>query len=353
MKQIICTIDYELFFGEKEGSVNSCMIKPTELLADIVGTYDSNMTVFWDILHYWKLKKFEAVFPQVKEDAGRIEEQIIKLANLGHDIQLHLHPHWLNTNYDGRKWQFNLEDYRLHCLTQSNNKENIKSIAGCVREGKELIEKIIQKSIYNSQVNTFRAGGYCIQPFDQLSDVFRENGIFIDSSACFGIKLINGQHSYDFTGIPQKLKYRFNNDINIEDPEGMFIEFPIGSIRVSGYKILYWAFLRRAKYKNLRSFSESYNTEKTANKMTHKRVTVSHAITKSLKIIKGPNYIMLTPDNFFREKFDYLIKNAPDGSVMILHPKYLNQQTIDLLEKHLKVGDIRFCSIKEKMANNE
>ncbi|TAL63091.1 MAG: hypothetical protein EPN88_12665, partial [Bacteroidetes bacterium] len=167
MKEIILTIDYELFFGEKVGSVDSCMITPTELLADLLAKYDSRMTVFWDILHYWKLRELSNNYAILTEDAQKIREQILKLAEANHDIQLHLHPHWINTTFNGQDWQFNLDGYRLHDLSQENNPQDINSIAGCVKIGKNLIEETIKSVNPYHKVNTFRAGGYCIQPFDK------------------------------------------------------------------------------------------------------------------------------------------------------------------------------------------
>ena len=95
MKKIILTIDYELFLGPKTGNVKDCMIEPTEKLASIIEKNGSRMTVFWDILHYYQLLQLENRYPELKQDKLLIEKQILDLSRRGHDIQLHLHPHWL------------------------------------------------------------------------------------------------------------------------------------------------------------------------------------------------------------------------------------------------------------------
>jgi len=352
LKEIILTIDYELFFGEKDGSVDSCMIYPTELLADLLAKYDSRMTVFWDILHYWKLRELGGVYSILSLEANKIKVQIQKLAETNHDIQLHLHPHWINTSFDGQEWQFNLAGYRLHNLSQKNTPEDISTISGCVKIGKNLIEETINKINPDHKVNTFRAGGYCIQPFDKLSQVFCNNGIVIDSSICYGFKLDKGPHSYDFTRVPQKNYYRFDRDINVENPEGRFIEFPIGSIKVSSFHVLWWAFLRRLKYKNLKTLVEIKSDSSHEQKENAKKSDISKTVGRGLNIILKENYIMLTTDNSFREKLNYLIKQACDGSVIILHPKYLNLHTLELLENYLKSGHIRFISLHDKIKQN-
>jgi len=351
-KQLILTIDYELFFGEKDGTVNTCMIEPTKLLAALLLKYDSRMTVFWDVLHYWKLNKLNVQYSDLAADAIKIENQIKKLAEAHHDIQLHLHPHWINTTFDGRDWQFSLNGYRLHSLSQKNSTDEINSISGCVKIGKRLIEETLNSIDPYHKVNSFRAGGYCIQPFDSLSSSFYSNGIHIDSSVCYGFKLDKGQHSYDFTSVPHKNYYRFDDEVNIESQDGRFIEFPIGSIKVSSFHVLWWAFIRRLKYRNLKTLGEINSSERHEKRKNSNISDLSKIVRKGLKIILNDNYIMLTPDNFFKEKFNYLVKHANEGSVMILHPKYLNYHTLGLLENHLKNDYIRFISLHDRIEQN-
>ena len=66
MKKIVLTIDYELFLGEKTGNVKNCMIEPTEKLASILEKNSSRMTVFWDILHYYRLLELEKSFSELR-----------------------------------------------------------------------------------------------------------------------------------------------------------------------------------------------------------------------------------------------------------------------------------------------
>ena len=142
MKQIILSIDYELFLGKDTGSVKSCMIEPTEKLAKYLSVNRSKMTVFWDILHFYKLQELENKFPELKKDRIAIQNQIVSLAEQGHDIQLHLHPHWLDANFLDGKWEFTYERFKLHSLTDSNKTDDINSILGCITIAKNLMEKV-------------------------------------------------------------------------------------------------------------------------------------------------------------------------------------------------------------------
>ena len=46
--KIAFTWDYEMFFGHKSGSVNRCMIEPTNRLLEISRRYNSKFTFFVD-----------------------------------------------------------------------------------------------------------------------------------------------------------------------------------------------------------------------------------------------------------------------------------------------------------------
>src|ERR1035437_8742803 len=125
MKEIILTIDYELFLGEKTGTVKKCMIEPTAKLISFLKKNNSKMTVFWDILHYYLLLQYEKNFPELKDDRLLIEKQILDLAKNGHDIQLHLHPHWLDAQYENGRWIFQYGRFRLNKLKNEDKKDDI------------------------------------------------------------------------------------------------------------------------------------------------------------------------------------------------------------------------------------
>ena len=93
MNNIVLTLDYELFLGEKSGTVENCMIKPMNQLMNLCQKYHSTMTIFWDVMHYQKIIENLGRYPELQEDKLLIEAQIQALVKEGHDVQLHLHPH--------------------------------------------------------------------------------------------------------------------------------------------------------------------------------------------------------------------------------------------------------------------
>ena len=110
---IYITLDYELYFGEKHGTVYKCIIFPTNELIKIAEKYNVRFTFFIDAGFLLKLDEFRSKYPTLEEDYKAVTEQIKYLSETGHDIQLHIHPHWEDSYYNGLNWIFDLKRYKL------------------------------------------------------------------------------------------------------------------------------------------------------------------------------------------------------------------------------------------------
>ena len=152
--RIFLTFDYELFFGNKTGSVEKCMLEPTNKLIQLAEKYNARFTFFVDVLYLMKLKEY-SVIDKLNTEYKAIFAQLKTLIHQGHDIQLHLHTHWVNATYES-EWKLDYANYRIHNFS-----------------GEE-IEKIVQTSvsflgdITLQKVFAFRAGGWCLQPFEEM-----------------------------------------------------------------------------------------------------------------------------------------------------------------------------------------
>ncbi len=360
MKKLILTIDYELFLGEKTGTVRKCMIEPTEKLSLILEKNDSKMTVFWDVLHYYRLLELEKDYSVLMKRRILIEEQILDLVKRGHDIQLHLHPHWLDANYENSKWNFKYDRFKLHTLSNEKRKNDINTITGCIAITKKLIEDLIRKEMPNYKVTTFRAGGYLIEPFEILRDALVENGIKIDSSVCPDLFNDHGIFSFDFRNYPNELKYNFEYSLKNNLKTGGFTEIPITTLRVPTFYNIIFKFIRKIKYSNLENERQGTgvgnirdDTDETENG-TEENSGIGEYF-KPLKInyfkrllsLRHPSIEQLTTDSNFKEKYSYLFRKAPQYATMILHPKLLNKHTLSVLDNYVSANKIRFISIQD------
>ena len=317
------------------------MIEPTKELARILAKNNSKMTIFWDILHYYKLLENKERFTEMSLDVSMLEDQILSLIQRGHEVQLHLHPHWLDAKYDDKGWHFDYSRFKLQNLSENFDKNDINTIIGCISVSKRLMESIIRKVKPDYQVTSFRAGGYLVQPFSKLKEALLSENIRIDSSVCSGLKNNNGIFSYDFKNYPHKLNYLFSDDPGCIVENGIFTEFPIKTLKISTLYKVYFILLRHLKYRNLelgRKGTGSGDSTKYSKK---------NVFTKIIGSLTTSQRMMLTTDSSFKEKFDFIFKRADDYSVMILHTKLLNHHTLALLDELINANKVQFLGLSD------
>ena len=75
MKPLLLSVDYELFFGDDAGTVENCMIRPLNHLMEILEPSGSKMTVFIDVMHYYRLKELEREVPDLRFDRELIDKR--------------------------------------------------------------------------------------------------------------------------------------------------------------------------------------------------------------------------------------------------------------------------------------
>ena len=220
---IYITLDYELYFGEKHGTVYKCIIFPTNELIKIAEKYNVRFTFFIDAGFLLKLDEFRSKYPTLEEDYKAVTEQIKYLSETGHDIQLHIHPHWEDSYYNGLNWIFDLKRYKLVDF----NEIEIEDI---VAKYKKVLTDLTGKKIF-----AYRAGGWCLQPFGKLKSAFIKNEISFDSSVFKNGFYTSNHYSYDFRSAPDKDLYRFEEEPEIENTIGYFTELPISAIKNSPF----------------------------------------------------------------------------------------------------------------------
>ena len=57
MNQLLLTFDYELFLGGKSGTVNNCLIKPTDLILKLLKKNNLSSIFFVDTIYLYRLKE--------------------------------------------------------------------------------------------------------------------------------------------------------------------------------------------------------------------------------------------------------------------------------------------------------
>jgi len=338
MKNLVLTVDYELFFGRDPGTVENCMIRPTRRLAEVVKEFGCKMTIFWDIMHFYRLKELEVEVNELRFDRQIIEKQIRWLVSEGHDVQMSIYPHWLDATWKNNRWNFSYNRFSLHRLWDEADADNVQTILGCITKGKALMEEICQLEDSNYKVRAFRAGGYRVEPFDRIAEALYANNIIVDSSAAFGMKSRTTISPFDFTKLPKYMQYRFDDTLLRHNPEGRFWEFTKETIRIPLFIRFLFYFWRNFFYTGKGRFGDG-------KKLGFTRKEQSGHLWSKI----GARYFRLTPEEMDPIRWKYLHSKARSNALVVLHSKNMSPFTIQMLHQSLVNGEFRFISLLERL----
>lgn len=317
---VMLTLDYEVFFGSKSGSVQKTLIEPTDALFAAASRVDARLVFFVDAGFLVRLR--ERTDDEARQSYSAIRRQLDKMLEAGHEIQLHIHPHWEDSNWDGKKWQVNTSRYRLHDHSPS-------AIRSIVKSYKHELDVIAGAE----NIFAYRAGGWVIQPFDSIREALWDSGIWLDSTVYAGGLETSETHSYDFRGAPLISRWRFENDPLVPAPTGRFLEVPIASYRLP--PSFYWRLAWVKKFGSARhkSFGDGSAIPLGKNDLAAKLFRSTYSV------VSMDGYKASFIKNAFR---DYQQKRLEDF-VIIGHPKALSRYSIAELGHTLsKMDNVEF-----------
>ena len=332
---IYITLDYELFFGES-GSVENCMINPTKEILEVANRYDVKLNFFVDSGYLLALEKQKNEFQNLQKDYSLIVDQLRHLSKMGHGIELHIHPHWEDSFYDGSKWVFNLSRYKISSFDQDQ-------IVRIVDSHVDILDRIIGK-----RPVAYRAGGWSAQPFDKIQGALIKNNILIDSSVFPKGKHKSKNQYYNYSMVPRfTTNYNFDKDITLQDDKGIFTEIPISSFKVKPWFFWNFAFIKLFKNPKHQPYGDGF-----AIKMPKMEM---------MRLLFLPSYTVVSIDGFkaslIEKAFNLYYKHTTvnDNFVLIGHPKAFTPYSINKVEnfikKHFKTHTFAtFESIKNKNA---
>jgi hypothetical protein len=314
MKKILLTFDYELYFGANSGTQENSIIKPTERIRRVLAKYQIKGTFFVDAGYLLRLESYQTQYTTLRQDYKSLVNQIQLLALEGHEIQLHIHPHWEDSYYDGQKWVMDTSRYKLHDFSQ----EEVDDI---VQRYKGVLTNLIDNKIF-----VFRAGGWCIQPFSHLKESLKKHGIYVDSTVYQGGKNESVTHYFDFTNAPQMSKWQFEDDPLQADKKGFFTEIPIASYKLSPW--FFWKFL----------YLKKFGGEK--HQVFGDGMAAGGSIFDKLRMLTQMTHSVVSMDgyksSFLMDAYQAFLKDKErDNFVLIGHPKAMSPYSLKQLEQFI------------------
>ena len=319
-KEVLLTFDYELFLGAKSGTVENCLIKPTQLVLEILKTYQAKSVFFIDTLYLCRLEKENSA--QCKSDLNLIYKQLETIVDQGHTIGIHIHPHWLDAKFNNQLNNWNGENKTRFALSNLSIEEINDVVSNSVR--------ILKPFLETNHDLTYRAGGFYCQPFSLFAPVLLNHRILIDFSIMRDYQSTGYQnlYSFDFTNPPSKFIYRFKDDPLLIDNAGPFTEISVNSFQLQGIsKIRNSIYYRRNKDKS--TFKRMGDGTGSGNIIAHKNKSLLNKYlisdqTFSIELLNKEMARAYT--NFFHDNtFIHFVS----------HPKLFTQNGLDGLNTFL------------------
>ncbi|MES2256312.1 MAG: hypothetical protein V4559_14890 [Pseudomonadota bacterium] len=319
MNRIHLTFDYEMFFGTQTGTVENCMLKPTAALIELASRHTVRFVFFIDAGMLSAMRRQVKAYPELDHALTLISRQIEALARANHSVQLHIHPHWQDSFYDGARWQMKTARYRLAQFSENEVHE-------IVRDYKKEITQITSRPVF-----AFRAGGLCIQPFSRIGPALRANQIHVDSSIYPGGRMHSASHQIDFTHAPLRTIWKFEDDPCHEAANGYFTEYPITPHRYSQF-----FFARMAVHRMVRT--ERFAKIGDGSGMVGDSARIASAFLKGSRDMASLDGYRVTK---LAAAIRHFYAQEKDGHfVAIGHPKALSRKSFDVIadlaERHTR-----------------
>ena len=328
------TYDYELFTGDVCGSVGNCLITPIMEIVEILEQYHIKATFFVDASFLYRLNELRHIYPSLQSQWLLITENIKNLNEKGHDIELHIHPQWYYSSFNGIQWIMDIKHFKLSDLDR-------QQVDIFVAKSKQLLEMIIGHAIH-----AFRAGGYSIQELDDYKEFFIKHELFIDSTVLSGMKYKSENQSYDYSNIPNKSIYRFDNNITKEDENGRVLELPITTYYVNKLEYLNHLLFQKRNAVILKRAGDGKAIVPIKNSL----------FTRSLRILQRDNYISASFDDANANMVQRIFErqhNKNKDLVIISHPKLHSQFSLLKMNEFLvnACDKTEFFTVKQ-LTNN-
>jgi hypothetical protein len=341
---LLYSIDYEVYWTENHDE-SAVLVLPTKALLDLAEDLGIRFTFFADVLCLFRYRE-EGLDNFVAE----AEEQLRAAVRRGHDVQTHLHPHWLRARREDGRWAFEAGDFLLGRLG-ADEREVYAFTKNLLIQARGYLEGLLKPVSPAYRTIAFRAGGYGIQPHDRaILRALEDSGYLIDSSIVPGMRRATGRNAIDFTRIPDRGNYYLGAEHGIARAveRGVF-EIPIAAGTVAPRDFVvnligYLRFRTRAEpplfgcgHSRDLGVGRSANVGTASQSVGRKLHTLLHRWS-SLRLPNNPSVMLNVTRNWVER---YRDQDSLSLS-LLLHPKGLTRSMIDTLRIYHRLIEREF-----------
>lgn len=315
--RILLTFDYELYFGKNYLTENEVLFEPTKKLLDIAKKHNIKLVFFIDICSLFAYEKYDKL-----KYVNTFVEQVKQIKKLGHDVQMHLHPHWIDSVYDGKNdsWKHNYKNWSYSNLIDNLEIEKANEIFALAQD--KFIEIVGEKPV------AFRAGGYTVQPNEkELIDNLKKYEYKYDSSVVPLRKFVSDAQYFDYMKLPLLNYWKIDDTSFLNTGKSQIYEVPMFALEKKNMILAKYVFL-----KIINKFSTKTKFKKRGQGATLKAdisqsdsfsFSFDMALKQDKKIIK-----LLVKE--------YIKKHSKNNDEVILnilsHPKAIFDESLEVFE---------------------
>lgn len=328
--KILLTFDYELPLGSvKDYQVG--LFNPTDRLVEVANELKVPIVLFADICSAIRYKQWDYAnyFLPFKK---QVQRALID----GHDIQLHVHPHWMNSTFA----ENGFVPSRNFSLSSFKNNDRGFSIEQIIDEAYGLLNEICVEVKHGYQCVAFRAGGYDVEPESKriLNKLF-DLGIRIESSVIKDFYLDYSFSKIDYSNIPPSSHWLISKDgpITKAAHEGL-LELPIAS-KPNSFTALVQRRVKKILNKDIYE-SRIYNNSGTG----FLSISGKQNLRSKYRAITNPT--VLTFDREYRDVKDlesivsynvkkYAYETTDLYLTLIAHPKSMGEYHLSLMKSFI------------------
>ena len=327
---VYLTLDYELFLGEKTGRPENCLIRPMDKLCKIADKHNFKFVIFVDATYLLRMQQLKGQFKEVDHQYGLVSKHVKSLAEQGHDIELHFHPQWLYSNWDeqSQEWKMDRDHYKLSDMPLEAAKASLKA-------AKELLDSIVG---YNTIA--YRAGGFCLNEFEDFKETFKELGLKYDSSVARYAHIASKVHYYDYRRIPKEQIYKFSDSIKKKDNSRDYTE-----LSISGFRFTPWYYQFKVRpIKISASHSKRYGD---GTVISDKQNFILHKIKSLFRPFAQLASIDGGSSNLMELYYAKVVRSGHKEMIMIGHPKNTTDIELENLDRFIdEHKDITICTVR-------
>ena len=217
---VVLSLDYEIH-GNGEGSPLELMVEPTRRLLSQLERFGAKLTIFAETAEILRFREHLEATGRDDFHYEAIVEQLRYATARGHDVQLHIHPSYLNATLRPSGWKQDWNEYDTAQLP-------LPRARAVVAQTKSFLEDVLGPADPTYRVYAFRAGNWAMMPTRNIARALIEQGIEIESSVFKGGKR-DGLARFDYASAhSDALPWRLDVDnVCHEDPASPLWEYPI------------------------------------------------------------------------------------------------------------------------------